>query len=137
MLLCRSQEETPSWAIAYGHEFWRHEPTELSLACGLGLDTNPTVYTSPDGEIWRLRDPTVTASLRAAITIKDAIYITGDSVIKKSTDGGTTWTDTYTNSGGNKLFMGLASNGEYLIVAGFGDNVWVMPTVGAPLNSPR
>src|SRR6266404_4313246 len=32
MLLCRSQEETPSWAIAYGHAFWRHEPTELSTS---------------------------------------------------------------------------------------------------------
>src|SRR5438093_5137120 len=32
ILLCRSQEETPSWAIAYGHESWRHEPTKLSIS---------------------------------------------------------------------------------------------------------
>lgn len=102
------------------------------LACGLGLDRNPTIYTSPDGEVWTLRDSTIKASLRAATTINGTIYIAGDSVIEKSTDGGTTWTDTYTNSGGNKLFMGLASNGECLIAAGFNHNVWVMPMSVTP-----
>jgi hypothetical protein len=97
------------------------------LACGLGLDKNPTIYTSPDGDVWTLRDTTIKASLRAAITIKGAIYIAGDSVIEKSTDGGATWTDTYINVGGNKLFMGLASNGKDLIAAGFNHNVWAMP----------
>jgi hypothetical protein len=102
------------------------------LACGLGLDKNPTIYTSPDGEVWTLRDSTVMASLRAAITLNGTIYIAGDSVIAKSTDGGTTWTDTYSNSGGNKLFMGLASNGVDLIAAGFNHNVWAMPVSAAP-----
>jgi hypothetical protein len=96
------------------------------LDCGLGLGKNPTIYTSPDGEVWTLRDTTVTASLRAATSIDGTIYIAGDSVIAKSTDGGTTWADTYTNARGNKLFMGLASNGEYLIAAGFNHNVWAM-----------
>jgi hypothetical protein len=102
------------------------------LACGLGLDKNPTIYTSPDGDVWTLRDTTIKASLRAAITINGTIYITGDSVIEKSTDGGTTWTDTYNNSGGNRLFMGLASNGECLIAAGFNHNVWAMPVSVTP-----
>ena len=83
--------------------------------------------TSPDGDSWTLRDTTVKASLRAATTIHGTIYIAGDRVIKKSTDGGTTWTDTYTNSGGNELFMGLASNGEGLIAAGFNHQIWAMP----------
>ena len=51
------------------------------LACGLGLGRNPTIYTSPDGDVWTLRDTTVKASLRAAITIDGTIYVTGDSVI--------------------------------------------------------
>jgi len=102
------------------------------LACGLGLDKFPTIYTSPDGDVWTLRDTTITASLRAATTIKGAIYISGDSVIEKSSDGGATWTDIYENSGGNKLFMGLASNGECLIAAGFNHNVWAMPLSVAP-----
>jgi photosystem II stability/assembly factor-like uncharacterized protein len=96
------------------------------------LDKNPTIYTSPDGDVWTLRETTIKASLRAAITINGTIYITGDSVIEKSTDGGTTWADTYTNSGGNKLFMGLASNGECLIAAGFNHNVWAMPVSVTP-----
>ena len=102
------------------------------LACGLGLDKYPTIYTSPDGDVWTLRDTTIMASLRAATTINGTIYIAGDSVIEKSTDGGTTWTDTYNNSGGNKLFMGLTSNGEYLIAAGFNHNVWAMPLSVTP-----
>jgi hypothetical protein len=103
------------------------------LACGLGLDKKPTIYTSPDGDVWTLRDNTVTESLRAATTINGTIYIAGDSVIKESTDGGTTWADTYTNSGGNKLFMGLAYNGHSLIVAGFNHNVFSAP---APISAP-
>jgi hypothetical protein len=95
------------------------------LACGLGLDKHPTIYTSPDGDVWTLRDHSVMNSLRAAITINGAVYITGDNVIKKSTDGGATWTDTYTGRG--NLFMGLASNGTDLIAAGFNHNVWAMP----------
>jgi hypothetical protein len=102
------------------------------LACGLGLDKYPTIYTSPDGDVWTLRDTTIMASLRAATTINGTIYIAGDSVIEKSTDGGTTWTDTYNNSGGNKLFMGFATNGEYLIAAGFNHNVWAMPLSVTP-----
>jgi beta-lactamase regulating signal transducer with metallopeptidase domain len=103
------------------------------LACGLGEDKNPTIYTSPDGDVWRLRDTTIRASLRAATTIKGTIYVAGDSVIEKSTDGGATWTDTFMNVGGNKLFMGLASNGEYLIAAGFNHNVWAMPLSAKPV----
>ena len=61
-----------------------------------GIGQVPTIYTSPDGDVWKLRDSHVTASLRAAITINGTIYIAGDSVIAKSTDGGTTWTDTFT-----------------------------------------
>jgi hypothetical protein len=95
------------------------------LACGLGLDKQPTICTSPDGDVWTLREKTITASLRAAITVNGAIYITGDRVIKKSMDGGTTWSDTY--SGPGDLFMGLASNGTSLIAAGFNHNVWAMP----------
>ena len=95
------------------------------LACGLGLDAHPTIYTSPDGDVWALRENTIQASLRAAITVNGAIYIAGDRVIKKSTDGGITWTDTYSGSG--NLFMGLASNGTSLIAAGFNHNVWAMP----------
>lgn len=97
------------------------------LACGLGLDKFPTIYTSPDGNVWTLRDTTIKASLRAATTINGAIYVAGDSVIAKSTDGGTTWADIFINSGGNKLFMGLAGNGKYLIAAGFNHNVWAIP----------
>jgi photosystem II stability/assembly factor-like uncharacterized protein len=102
------------------------------LACGLGLDRNPTIYTSPDGDVWTLRNTSIMASLRAATTINGTIYIAGDSVIEKSTDGGTTWTDTYNNSDGNKLFMGLAANGEYLIAVGFNHNVWAMPLSVTP-----
>src|ERR1035441_6019929 len=102
------------------------------LACGLGLGRNPTIYSSPDGNVWTLRDTKVKASLRAATTIHGTVYIAGDSVIKKSTDGGATWTDSYTSSGGNALFMGLASNGECLIAAGFNHNVWAMPVSVAP-----
>ena len=102
------------------------------LVCGLGLDRNPTIYTSPDGDVWTLRDTTIKASLRAATTISGTIYIAGDSVIKKTTDGGTTWTDTYTNAGGNKLFMGLASNSECLIAVGFNHNVWAMREAVVP-----
>ena len=97
------------------------------LACGLGLDRNPTIYTSPDGQEWTLRDWTIKASLRAAAAINGTVYVAGDSVIAKSTDGGTTWTNTFTNAGPNKLFMGLATNGSYLIAAGFNHNVWAMP----------
>ena len=103
------------------------------LACGLGLDDFPTIYTCPDGNSWKPRDTTVTNSLRAAITINGVIYIAGDSVIKKSTDGGTTWQDTFTNpNSSNKLFMGLAFNGEFLIAAGFNHNVWAIPVASLP-----
>jgi len=97
------------------------------LACGLGLDRNPTIYTSPDGQDWTLRDWTIKASLRAAAAINGTVYVAGDSVIAKSSDGGTTWTNTFTNAVPNKLFMGLATNGSYLIAAGFNHNVWAMP----------
>lgn len=97
------------------------------LACGLGLDKQPTIYTSPDGDVWTLRDNTITASLRAAIAIDGAIYVAGDSVVAKSDDGGTTWTNTFKNAGGNRLFMGLASDGYHLIAAGFNHNVWAAP----------
>ena len=97
------------------------------LACGLGLDRNPTIYTSVDGTEWTLRDWTIKASLRAAATINGAVYVAGDSVIAKSIDGGSTWTNTFTNTGGNKLFMGLATNSGYLIAAGFNHNVWATP----------
>jgi hypothetical protein len=103
------------------------------LACGLGLDKNPTIYTSPDGDFWTLRDNTITESLRAATTINGTIYIAGDSVIKESTDGGTTWADTFTNFGDNKLFMGLAYDGHSLIAAGFNHNVFSAPT---PISTP-
>ncbi len=106
------------------------------LACGLGEDKNPTIYTSPDGDVWTLRDTTIKASLRAAITIDGAIYVAGDSVIAKSTDDGSTWTDTFNNTGGNRLFMGLASDGKDLIAAGFNHNVWAIPlSVGAAATS--
>ncbi|HTR40737.1 MAG TPA: sigma-70 family RNA polymerase sigma factor [Pseudomonadales bacterium] len=97
------------------------------LACGLGLDKNPTIYTSPDGNIWTLRDTTITASLRAAITVNNTIYVSGDSDIEESTDGGTTWTNTFINPRGGELFMGMAYNGESLIAAGFNHNVWATP----------
>jgi hypothetical protein len=97
------------------------------LACGLGLGNKPTIYTSPDGEDWALRDTTITASLRAAATFNGAIYVAGDSVIMKSTDGGTTWVDTFAGSGQSSLFMGLANNGQSLIAVGFNHNVWAMP----------
>jgi RNA polymerase sigma factor (sigma-70 family) len=97
------------------------------LACGLGLDQDPTIYTSTDGDAWALRDQTITASLRAAITVNGVIYVSGDSVVAKSVDGGTTWTNTFKNSGSNRLFMGLANDGENLIAAGFNHNVWSLP----------
>jgi tRNA A-37 threonylcarbamoyl transferase component Bud32 len=107
------------------------------LACGLGLDKFPTIYTSPDGDVWTLRDTTVKASLRAAITINGTIYIAGDSVIKESTDGGTTWTDTYINTTGwNNLFMGLAFNGQNLIAVGFNHNVWAASISSEEIDSP-
>ncbi|MGH7992317.1 MAG: sigma-70 family RNA polymerase sigma factor [Limisphaerales bacterium] len=101
------------------------------LACGLGLDKNPTIYTSPDGDVWTLRDTTITASLRAAMTINGTIYVSGDDVVEKSADGGTTWTNTFNKSKRNNLFMGLANNGGFLIAVGFNNNVWAMP-VSAP-----
>ena len=101
------------------------------LACGLGLDKNPTIYTSPEGDVWTLRDTTLTASLRAAMTINGTIYVAGDDVVENSTDGGTTWTNTFNKSKSNNLFMGMADNGEFLIVVGFNGNVWAKP-VSAP-----
>jgi serine/threonine protein kinase/photosystem II stability/assembly factor-like uncharacterized protein len=98
------------------------------LACGLGLDQFPTIYTCPDGDSWQPRDATVTNSLRAVIAINGEIYVAGDSVIKKSTDGGTTWQDTFSHpTGFNNLFMGLAFNGQDLIAVGFNHNVWALP----------
>jgi hypothetical protein len=102
------------------------------LACGLGLDQNATIYTSPDGNTWTLRNSTVMNSLRAAITLNGEIYIAGDSVIKKSTDGGTTWVDTYTHPRGGELFMGLWYNGKSLMAAGFNHNVWAIPVSSKP-----
>ncbi|MGD0464559.1 MAG: sigma-70 family RNA polymerase sigma factor [Tepidisphaeraceae bacterium] len=96
------------------------------LACELGS----RIYTSPDGDVWTLRATIMKTSLRTAITINGALYVAGDSVVEKSADGGTTWRDIYPISGENKLFMGLASNGENLIAAGFNHNVWAMPLSG-------
>ncbi len=93
------------------------------LACGL----TPTIYTSPDGDDWTMRNDTINASFRAAITVNGVVYVSGDSVIAKSVDGGATWTNTFSNSGMNKLFMGLANDGENLIAAGFNHNVWSLP----------
>jgi RNA polymerase sigma factor (sigma-70 family) len=98
------------------------------LACGLGLDQYHTIYTSPDGENWTLRDSTITASLHTALAYNNAIYVSGDNVIEKSMDGGSTWTNVFDwNGKGNRLFMGLANNGQYLIAAGFNHNVWAAP----------
>jgi photosystem II stability/assembly factor-like uncharacterized protein len=99
------------------------------LACGISLgNTMPTIYTSPDGETWTLRDTTIMASLRTALTYNNAIYVSGDSVIEKSTDGGTTWTNVFDwNGKGSPLFMGLTSDGQHLIAAGFNHNVWAAP----------
>jgi photosystem II stability/assembly factor-like uncharacterized protein len=102
------------------------------LACGLGLNRNPTIYTSPDGDVWTLRDTAITTSLRAATTLNGAIYIAGDSVIAKSTDGGATWADIYSSTSANNLFMGLANNGAYLIAVGLNQNVWAMPLSVTP-----
>ena len=52
-----------------------------------------------------------------------AIYIAGDNVIKKSTDDGTTWIDSCLDTN-DKLFMGLAYNGQNIIAAGFNHNVF-------------
>lgn len=93
------------------------------VACGL----TPTIYTSPDGDDWTMRDDTMKASFRAATTINGTVYVSGDSIIAKSVDGGTTWTNTFENSGGNNLFMGLANDGENLIAVGFNHNVWSLP----------
>ncbi len=97
------------------------------LACGLGLDQLPTIYTSPDGEQWTLREKTITASLRAALTFNGAIYVAGDNVLEQSTDDGTTWTNIFPSANGNQLFMGLATDGQNLIAVGFNRNVWVLP----------
>ena len=103
------------------------------LACGLGLDNFPTIYASPAGDSWTLRDTTIKSSLRAAVTINGAIYVAGDSVIEKSTDGGTTWQDTFINpTGNNNLFMGLAYDGKCLIAVGFNHNVWALPVSSPP-----
>ena len=99
----------------------------LFLACGLGLDQLPTIYTSPDGELWTLREKTITASLRAALTVNGAIYVAGDNVLEQSTDDGTTWTNIFPSANGNQLFMGLATEGQNLIAVGFNRNVWVLP----------
>ena len=93
------------------------------LACGLV----PTIYTSPDGDDWTMRDDTMKASFRAAITVNGTVYVSGDSIVAKSVDGGTTWTNTFENSRGNALFMGLANDGEDLIAVGFNHNVWSLP----------
>ncbi len=103
------------------------------LACELGS----RIYTSPDGDVWTLRATIMKTSLRAAITINGAIYVAGDSLVEKSTDGGTTWRSIYTVSGPNKLFMGLASNGENLIAAGFNHNVWAIPLSGPEKGGPK
>ena len=97
------------------------------VACGLGLDSLPTIYTSPDGLTWTLRESTITASFRAAITLNGSIYLAGDNIIAQSTDDGATWTNIFPATSGSQLFMGLATDGRFLIAAGFSPNIWVLP----------
>ena len=97
------------------------------VACGLGLGSLPTIYTSPDGETWTLRETTLTTSFRAAITLNGSIYLAGDNMVAQSTDGGNTWTNLFPATSGNQLFMGLATDGRFLIAAGFSPNIWVLP----------
>jgi hypothetical protein len=121
------------------------------VACGLGSGKRSTIYTSPDGNRWTPGKLRLFESYRAAISVNGAVYIAGDNVIKKSIDGGATWSDTYPTSAGvgaslsnwfarvmpwvnasfpaahSALFMGLAHNGQSLLATGFNHNVWALP----------
>ena len=98
------------------------------LVCGWGQNKFPTIYTSPDGDVWTLRDTTIKADLFAAITINGTIYVAGQNVIKKSSDGGTTWVDAFKNTTADyNQFTGLAFNGQNLIAVALNNKVWAIP----------
>lgn len=107
------------------------------VACGLGLDTLPTIYVSRDGNIWTLAETSLTTSFRAALTLNGAIYLAGDNMIAQSTDGGGTWTNLFPTTRGNQLFMGLATDGRFLIAAGFSPNIWALPVPLTGLAAPE